>query len=340
VMAWPIAPLQVHCVVLEVNNSQTRADVLAKLAHDGRVKIAQPLQSFRTLSGLESPAYDENYVDLQHGLQQTGTLAAQRISQGAGVRVAVIDTGVDFSHPNLAGRVVLTRDFIERDMNRFKRDLHGTAVAGVIAANPTGGRGILGVAPRASILALKACWQEASTADVAAEPAVCNSLTLAQALAFAIELHVQIVNLSLSGPPDPLLTQLVEYLLQHGTVVVGAVPPDGNMRAFPVGITNVIAADLPRADAGADVLHAPGVDVLTLTPGGHYDFMSGASFSAAYVSGIAALLLAVEPSLDARRLHAALKGGVIGQGAPEMVNVCSALAAVIASGCGTTSSSR
>jgi subtilisin family serine protease len=340
VMAWPIVPLQVHCAVLEVSDGETRTDVLAKLAHDHRVKIAQPLQSFQTLSDRESPPYDENYVNLQRGLQQTGALAAQRISQGEGVRVAVVDTGVDFSHPDLAGRVLLTRDFIERDMNLFKQDLHGTAVAGVIAANRAGGHGILGVAPRASILALKACWQGAPSAGAATGPAVCNSLTLAQALAFAIESHAQVVNLSLFGPPDPLLTQLVDYLLQHGAVVVGAVPPDGDMRAFPVGIARVIAADLPREDPSPDIVHAPGVDVLTLTPGGHYDFMSGSSFSAAYVSGVAALLLAVEPSLDARRLHSALKGGVIDPSAAEMVNACSALAAVTAGGCRTTRTSR
>jgi hypothetical protein len=365
VMAWPIVPLRVHCAVLEVTDKRTRADVLKQLSHDPRVKLVQPLQAFRTVGSVSRPSgetgvladkaarepdavsaqrvafapgaahsYDTNYVDLERGLREIGGPAAQRISQGEGVRVAVIDTGVDTSHPGLAGVITMTRDFVEQGKAAFEHDVHGTAVAGVIAASPNGGHGILGVAPRVSILAFKACWQ-ASAADVGAEKgaAICNSLTLAQALAAAIDAHANIINLSLSGPPDPLLTQLVQYSLRHGVIVVGAVPPSGDMHAFPVGIAHVIAADFPGAKAAERIVHAPGRDVLSLTPGGHYDFFSGTSFSTAFVSGVAALLRSVDPRLDANQAYAALASSARGDGTYQTINACRALSAVMSTSC-------
>lgn len=337
VMAWPIVQLQIHCAVLEVTGSGTRAEVLAKLAHDRRVKLAQPLQSFRTLAASAAPEQQDDYLSLERGLQDIDGLAAQRVSQGQGVRVAVIDTGVDTSHPDLAGRIALTRNLVGQDSTPFNRDVHGTAVAGVIAANPASRRGMTGVAPRAKLLVLKACWQAPSANGGAS---VCNSVTLALALSVAIESHAQVINLSLSGPPDPLLTQLVDYGLRHGAIVVGAVPPNGDMRVFPVGVAHVIAADMPGSSAGGEVVHAPGRDVLTLTPGGHYDFLSGSSFSTAYVSGIAALLLAVNPDLDTAHILAALKGSAAEGSAKQIVNACNALAAVGAPACATLSVAR
>ncbi|GLU31301.1 serine protease [Trinickia caryophylli] len=330
VTAWPILPLHVHCAVLEAADARARDEILAKLAHDRRVRLAEPLQSFHTLS--TTPGYESNYQPLQHGLRDIDALAAQRVTRGDGVRVAVIDTGMDTTHPGLSGKIELMRDYVERDKTLFNRDVHGTAVAGVIAASPTGGQGVLGVAPGARILALKACWRVPGTATSA-----CNSLTLAEALSAAIAAHAQVINLSLTGPPDPLLAQLTEYALLHGAVVVGAVPPDGDRRAFPVGVPNVIGADLPGSSVSG-VIQAPGRDVLTLTPGGHYDFLSGSSFSAAYVSGIAALLLSVAPHLDATRLYTALKGSVSGPGPQQTVNACNALAAVAGGVCSAVAS--
>jgi subtilisin family serine protease len=120
------------------------------------------------------------------------------------VTVAIIDTGVDVGHPDLDRHTISQRNFVNTDSREFKLDRHGTEVAGVIGAVADNGVGIVGIAPDARLLALKACWQPSAGAS----RAVCNSFTLAQALEATIVAHADIVNLSLAGPPDPLLARL------------------------------------------------------------------------------------------------------------------------------------
>ncbi|MDB5986847.1 MAG: serine protease, partial [Nevskia sp.] len=138
---------------------------------------------------------------------------------------------------------------------------------------------------------------------------------------------VRVINLSLGGPADPLLSQLVGYAIKRGIVVVGAVPPSGRIDGFPVGVAGVIAVtDLEQAVVGK-VLRAPGSEVLTLVPGGHYDFVSGSSLAAAHVSGAAALLLQVNPRLDPAAVYDLLsRTSVSVDSSGGAINVCAALA--------------
>lgn len=319
VSGWPIGPLQVHCVMEEIPPGVSRVALLQQLAADARVRLAQPLQSFATLSSAAGAGYNDPYFGLQRGFAQIDAAEAQRWSRGEGVRVAVIDTGVDSGHPDLQGRIALRRNFVDDDGRQFDADRHGTEVAGIIAADANNREGIVGVAPGVSIYALKACWQLQPQADAAQ----CNSFTLAQALTIAIESGARVINLSLGGPADPLLTQLLDYARRRGIVVVGAVPPDGRADGFPVGVPGVIAVDSAEHAAAGTALRAPGREVLTLTPGGHYDFVSGSSLAAAHVSGAAALLLAADPRLDSAAVYSLLSRG---SAAGQAINVCAALA--------------
>ncbi|WP_229758321.1 S8 family peptidase [Paraburkholderia caffeinilytica] len=332
VSAWPIPSLKVHCAMLEIADGARRDEVLARLAADPRVRLAQPLQTFDLLG--EAP-HGSGYTDLQQGFREIGADAAQKVTRGDSVRVAVIDTGVDTTHPDLHGRIAGTRNFVDEDWQQFNRDQHGTAVAGVIAADraggPDGSAGIEGVAPHAKVIAVKACWQ----ADNRSGTSRCNSFTLAEAIQSALEAHAQIINLSLGGPADPLLSQLIELSVKKGVIVVGAVLPDGDLKAFPVGVRSVIAVDSAHAagsapaDAGSNVLYAPGRDILTLTPGGHYDFVSGSSFAAANVTGTIALLLGLQPNLDAHSIEVLLDqtSGPSRQHG-RVINACRAIAAL------------
>ena len=304
VSAWPIESLRVNCIVMRLPNLTARATVIARLAHDARVESVEPLNQFTTETATKPgegtgtdpppPRKPTAYLPLQRNLRELGVLQAHKLSQGAAVRIAVVDTGVDYQHPDLRGRIIARRDFVAG--NDFASDRHGTEVAGLIAATADDGQGLLGVAPKSRLIALKACWPLPENAAEAA----CNSFTLAQALEAAITARADVVNLSLAGPPDPLLARLIDYGMQHGIIYVGAVAPAGSGQGntFPVDVPGVLAVQSAE-DAAAASRHllAPGHGILTLVPGGHYDFASGSSLATAEVTGVVALLLA-----DGRRL--------------------------------------
>jgi subtilisin family serine protease len=305
---WYIESLGVHCVVYRAADQAARDALLDRLRADRRVQDAQPMQVFRTMatvadSSLSYDAQADPYAGLQRAAARIGVPVAQQLALGRGVRIAIIDTGLDNRHADLAGRVESTLNLVDGDAAQFHRDRHGTAVAGVIVANADNGTGIRGVAPLARLIALKACW-EIDTAGAAA----CNSLTLAAAIEAAIRQRVHLINLSVTGPADRLLTNLLEQAMARGIAVVGAAPTDNSPTAgFPAGVRGVIQvvdADAPAAAlpvAGKPLrLSAPGQEVLTLAPGGGYNFASGVSVATALVSGVAALLLEDAPGAAQR----------------------------------------
>jgi len=322
--SWPIALLGVHCLVYALPAGADLDGLLAKLKHDSRVESAQPLMAFETQGG----GYNDPYAGLQLNMQQMAIAQAQGLSRGGGVKVAIVDTGVDTAHPDLRPEGAQVRNFVDSDTRAFRDDAHGTAVAGIIAAVPNNGIGIVGIAPDVRLLAYKACWR-AQTGTVG----VCNTFTLAQALAAAIEARADIINLSLSGPSDPLLSRLVRRGLEAGVIVVGAVPADGLRRSFPTDIDGVIAVDaIESGHQSRDTVHAPGREVLSLAPAGHYDFYSGSSLATAEVSGLVALLRAERPHLtaqEAERLLTRDPPGASPGGLTGVPNACAALATLL-----------
>jgi subtilisin family serine protease len=300
VNAWPIGPLQIHCAVLEIPSGADRSQLLASLSKDRRVKLTQPLQTFAT----RTDDYNDPYVGLQRGFQQMDVADAHPWSRGEGVKVAIIDTGVDIQHPDLRGSVAAAVNFVDADDAQFRRDRHGTEMAGVIAAVANNREGIVGIAPNARLLVFKACWQAHSDADAAR----CNSFTLARALAAAFDAHAQVVNLSLAGPDDPLLVDLIREGQHRGVLFVGAAPDTAGVQTGLMHQAGVIevASDESRSMIDS-VLYAPGREILTLLPGGHYDFASGASIATAQVSGVVALMLAKNPGLSAPSAYRLLR---------------------------------
>jgi subtilisin family serine protease len=317
--------LGVHCVVFELPSQADRDEALERLRRDHRVESAQALQAFSSMSA----AANDPYRGLQRNLDVMDIAGAHNGSRGEGIRVAIIDTGVDTGHPDLRGRIAKQANFVD-DASNGARDRHGTAVAGVIAAVDNNQEGIIGVAPAARLYALRACWPEPRDAG----RAVCNTLTLAKALAAAIEARAEIVNLSLTGPGDALLTRLVKVGLDRGVIFVGAAPSPSDRSSFPTGIAGVIGVDASGGRSSADAaLFAPGSEVLTLVPEGRYDFLSGSSLAAASVSGGIALLLARDRNLrgaQARDILARSTRSVNSQrGVLASVNLCAALATLV-----------
>lgn len=314
---WPIPTLGVYCGTFLIPADMTREDVLAELARDPRIVLAQALNEFETLgrdpgraasapaaAGVDPGAsYNDPYLSLQHGLQSLDVLKAHRCGRGAGVIVAIVDTGADTSHADLRDAQTTSANFVDDDGHQFLRDFHGTAVAGIIAATPGNGLGIVGIAPEAQLMLLKACWQTGHGAG-----AQCNSFTLAQALSKAIDRGAQVINLSLGGPPDDLLTRLVRQAIAKGIVVVGAIPPGDDRRGFPVGIPGVIAVREGAVRTPSDAaLSLTGRDILTLSPGGRFDFSSGSSLATAEISAVVALILQHDAHLSGAAIEKLLR---------------------------------
>jgi subtilisin family serine protease len=337
VNAWPIGPLQIHCAVLEIPSGAHRSELLAALSKDRRVKLTQPLQTFAT----RTEDYNDPYIGLQRGFQQMDVADAHPWSRGEGVKVAIIDTGVDIQHPDLRGSIAAAVNFVDADDAQFQRDRHGTEMAGVIAAVANNREGIVGVAPNARLLIFKACWQSHSDADAAR----CNSFTLARALTAAFDAHAQIVNLSLAGPDDPLLGDLIREGQHRGVLFVGAAPDTAGVQTGLLHRAGVIEVASAESHSAIDsVLYAPGREILTLLPGGHYDFASGSSIATAQVSGVVALMLAKNPGLSAASAYRLLRdtssslqtadGGVKG------VDACAAVVTLVGQGACHTSEGK
>jgi hypothetical protein len=329
VNAWPIGPLQIHCAVLEIPSSADRNQLLAALSKDRRVKLTQPLQTFAT----RTEDYNDPYVGLQRGFQQMDVADAHPWSRGEGVRVAIIDTGVEIQHPDLRDSIAAAVNFVDADDAQFRRDRHGTEMAGVIAAVANNREGIVGVAPNARLLIFKACWQAQSDADAAR----CNSFTLARALTAAFDAHAQVINLSLAGPDDPLLGDLIREGQHRGVLFVGAAPDSAGAQSgllHQAGVIEVASAESHSVIDSA--LYAPGREILTLLPGGHYDFASGASIATAQVSGVIALMLAKSPGLSAasayRLLHDTSSSLQTADGGVKGINACAAVVTLVGQG--------
>jgi subtilisin family serine protease len=330
---WPMEALGEQCAVFEVPRGGSVREVVRRLSSDPRVTLAQAVETFQTQGG-------DPYAHLQHGSTTLHLDQAHRWATGKGVKVAVVDTGVDFDHPDLRDRVKKAQNFVDRGEVTFTNDIHGTAVAGLIAATANNDVGIAGVAPQAEIYALKACWEE----PPGGRRAICNSYTLAKAVDFAIaKLETQVLNFSLAGPTDPILGKLIDRALAKGIVVVAA---DGGTpgQGFPAshkGVIGVLGSDdlsgSPTVPAGRSsaALAAPGVDILTTMPHGTYDLFSGSSAAAAEVSGIAALLLEKNPKLTPSQLAAILQKTahpILADPVGE-VDACAALASLTGGGC-------
>ncbi len=296
VATWPVPSMAVVCVLYRLPDGRKPEDLLAVLRNDHHVRAADQLQEFTPLADAGAPRYNDPYVDMQRGFAEISAARAHLLSTGRHATVAVVDTAVDLSHPDLDGRIAVSRDMVAAgSRSEPQQARHGTEVAGIIAASANNGQGIVGIAPAAEINAYRACWYPAGSSA-----ARCNSFTLAKALADVLQSGARIVNLSLGGPVDSVLGLLLRRLVADGRIVVAALPLSGRAEGFPAGVPGVlVVASSEKGPHPSNILVAPGRDLLTLVPGGRYDFSSGSSLAAAHVSGAAALLLSMEPTLSA-----------------------------------------
>jgi type VII secretion-associated serine protease mycosin len=280
-------------------------------------------------------------------LDAIGLTEAWATTKGAGITVAVLDTGVDADHQDLAGAVLRGTDFVGYGAGPGDAAWagHGTAMAAIIAGRGHGPRrasGVIGVAPEATVLPVRVLLEESDPAREEEPDRPGNAV--ADGIRWAVDRGADVINLSLgddseSAHPDAEEDAAIRYALEHGVVVVASAGNGGEKGdpvSYPAGYPGVIAVTaVDRAGSRAAfstrrwyaTVSAPGKDVIIAAPGDRYLQGWGTSAAAAFVTGAVALIRAAHPDLTPAQIKelltrtaqdrpdgghsAALGGGVI-----------------------------
>ncbi|MFF8609289.1 type VII secretion-associated serine protease mycosin [Streptomyces sp. NPDC015346] len=273
--------------------------------------------AFAVLPATTTPAYADTIRARQWGLEALHTTEAWRTTRGEGITVAVLDTGVDADHPDLAGSVLTGKDLIGFGAKRGDRAWarHGTAMAGIIAGHGHGpGRedGVLGIAPGVKILPVRVILEGTDKARDKARKS--RGTALAEGIRWAADHGADVINLSLgddskSAHPDAGEDAAVQYALAKGVSVVASAGNGGEKgdhisypAAYP-GVVAVTAVDRFGTRASFSTrrwyatVSAPGVDIVIADPDRRYYEGWGTSAAAAFVSGAVALVRAAHPDL-------------------------------------------
>jgi hypothetical protein len=281
-----------------------------EFAADGNVKSVQ--LNFRYLLQDQKKTQTEGDV-AQYALAQLRLPQAHALARGMNVTIAVIDSGIDVRHPELANSVADSFDALG---SKEGPHVHGTGVAGAIVAHAK----LMGSAPEARLLAIRAFGAGTNGAES-------TSYVILKALNYAAEHGAQIINMSFAGPKDPLVERSVAATAARNILMVAAA---GNAGAkspplYPAANPNVIAVSgtdaqeklFAASNRGNYIaIAAPGADIFLPAPDDKYQITSGTSFSAAYISGVAALILERNPALKPNDLRAILTKTARDLGAP------------------------
>jgi Subtilase family len=274
-----------------IDDGRSVTAVIQSLASEARIARAQPNYLFRQegQAGAGEPPPAEG-DPAQYVVAKLHLTDAHRLATGESVLVAVIDSGIDTAHPDLAGAVAASFDVLGPHESHF----HGTAMAGAIAAHGQ----LIGVAPRVRLLAVRALDAEGQGTTV----------SITDGIDWAVARGARVLNMSFAGPHDPLLQQHLAAAHDRRIVLVAAAGNAGpaSPPLYPAADANVIAVTATDADdhlfAQANrgryiAVAAPGVDVLEPAPNASVQLISGTSVAAAHVSGVAALIIERAPTL-------------------------------------------
>ncbi|QIP04851.1 S8 family serine peptidase [Bradyrhizobium symbiodeficiens] len=272
--------------LFRITDGRPYETVRREFATDGSVRSVQP--NFRYVLQDQKSTPPSEGDPAQYALTKLRLPQAHTLAHGANVTVAVIDSGIDTRHPELANSIADNFDALGSAEGPH---VHGTGIAGAIVAHDR----LMGSAPEARIIAIRAFGGTNGGAES-------SSYIILRSLNYAAEHGAQIVNMSFAGPKDAVIERAIAATAARGLVLIAAA---GNAGAkspplYPAANPNVIAVSatdqkdrlFTASNRGNYIaVAAPGVDIFLPAPDGKYQMTSGTSFSAAYVSGVAALLL-------------------------------------------------
>ena len=299
----------VRLVRYRVLNNRPLAAALTALQGDPRTLGPQLNYYYRHLQG-----GSDSSNGLQYALVKLDVARAQAFARGGGTLIAVIDSGVDYTHPDLRGSVVEAFSGVTA---AAANDPHGTEISGIIAAHGI----VRGVAPEANLLDVRVFASDRG------RPSTATTFNIVRGIDWALSKHARVLNMSFAGPSDALLEASIKAAAANGAITVAAAG-NGGPRAAPaypaaypgvIAVTAIDVADHPYtlANRGNYIsIAAPGVDVLAPSGNHAHQIVSGTSYAAAHVSGIVALMVERYPTLDAEAARLALTAAAVDLGPP------------------------
>src|ERR1700723_599777 len=286
--------------LFRITGGKTVEAASGEFAGDGSVRSVQP--NFRYILQDQNAGLSGG-DPAQYALSKLRLPQAHALADGANVTIAVIDSGIDLKHPEFAGVTITAFDVLD---SKEGPHAHGTGVAGAIVSHVR----LMGSAPAAHILAIRAFGTSGKGAES-------TSFVILRGLDLAAAHGARIVNMSFAGPKDAIVGRGLAALAARNIVMVAATANAGQKSPplYPAADPSVMAVSAPEAQDSLFApstrgryiaLAAPGVDLFLPAPDDKYQITSGTSFSSAYVSGLAALVLQRNPALKPDEVRAIL----------------------------------
>lgn len=316
---FDLRPSSIPCGAVHIHSVRpgTELEAAEVFTLDPAVDYAEP--DFLIFAAADAGTPDDPFFDKQWALAKIEAESAWKVAAGSNVTIAVIDSGVDLDHPELAARVVEGYDFVNGDSQADDDYGHGTLVAGVAAAAANNNIGIAGLAWNARIMPVKVLDGQGQ--------GVSSNLTCA--LYWAADRGADIINISIiSFGPSFGMQSAINYAANEGALIFSAAGnlfEEGNPVTYPAAHDNVIAVAATDKDdahawfssAGAFVdIAAPGVGIYSPFPPTHDEYRSvyGTSLATPHGAGLAALVLSAVPSLSSEEVETVIQQSAVDLG--------------------------
>lgn len=292
-----IGTSELHIVELPAGAEQAMVERLARHPH---IKFAERDQLTRPNASVSDP-----FAGSQWHLGKIGAFDAWNLSQGSGVTIAILDTGVDASHPDLVSRLVPGWNFFNNSADTSDAYNHGTKVAGSAAAAMNNSIGVAGVSGQAKIMPIR----------ISDATGYGSWSAMAQGLTYAADRGVRVANISYSSAATSAsVLSAAQYMKNKGGLVFVSAGNTGAVSATAQTTSAIVVGATDASDLRSSFstfgpvvrLAAPGSSIYSTTNGGGYAPVSGTSFSSPVAAGVAALVMAANPSLSSAQVEGIL----------------------------------
>ena len=296
--------------LIELPETVSETAVAARLARHPHLKFVELDRQVRAAGAANDP-----YFGSEWHLSRIGASAAWDVSQGKGISIAILDTGVDSTHPDLAANIVSGWNFVDNNANTSDVNGHGTGVAGAAAAVTNNGSGVAAVAGMSKIMPVR----------IADANSYAYWSTIAQGVTWAADNGARVINISFDQLPlSSAVVSAAQYAKSKGALVVVAAGNRSQNESF-VPTTSMIPVSATDSNdlitswsswGGFVALSAPGLDIWSPMRGGGYGAWWGTSVASPVAAGVIALMMAANPGLGSSEVESLLFSSADDLGAP------------------------